>query len=170
MGNLSGIFSITSNTTSGDDLIRIFRLSFLWEGKLRTPFKIVRPTDSLGDFISRLEVIGNNFNRFLENEMIGHKVLETEGKIQIRTNSFYIRGKYDLITEDPNGKLALWDWKSGKAPSPQYFEDFLHQKIQLVHLDYVIPLFQQKLPLLNCLLMVQILRHLLEKLAQFALS
>lgn len=63
--------------------------------------------------------------------MLGYKILATEGELQIRTDSFYIRGKHDLIAQDPSGKLALLDWKTGRAPEPSYYEDFLNQKIQL---------------------------------------
>lgn len=114
-----------------DDLVRSFRLAFLWEGQLRAPYKIVRATYNLRDFILRLESVGENFNAFLTARMLGHKILATEGKLQLRTDSFYIRGKHDLITQDPSGTLALWDWKTGRAPDPSYYEDFINQKIQL---------------------------------------
>ena len=42
------------------DLVRSFRLSFLWEQRLRAPYKIVRSTYSLGDFILRLELVSKN--------------------------------------------------------------------------------------------------------------
>lgn len=114
-----------------DDLLANFRLSFLWEGRIRPPYRIVRSRYSVGDFISRLQIVAENFNKFLLGRMIGHRVLAVEGQLQIRTDSFYIRGKHDLITQEPSGSIVLWDWKTGNAPKPEYYEDFRNQKIQL---------------------------------------
>jgi len=114
-----------------NDLLSNFRLAFLWEGKIREPYRIVRSTYNLEDFINRLRVAGENFNAFLVNRMIGHRVLAIEGQLQIRTDSFYIRGKHDLITQEPNGRMTLWDWKTGNVPKPEYYEDFRNLKIQL---------------------------------------
>lgn len=119
------------DTLDIDDLITTFRLSFIWEGGPREPYKIVQDIYNLEDFISRLKKITKNFNRFLVKNLTNHKVKAIEGKLQIRTESYYIRGKYDLITENSNGSLMLWDWKTGLAPKPEYYEDFTNQKIQL---------------------------------------
>lgn len=113
------------------DLLRNFRMSFIWEGKLIKPYRIVTYNASLNDFIERLRIIGENFNSLLHQKLIGHRVVASEGELQIQTDSYYIRGKYDLITKDTDDKLVLWDWKSGRMPSPMYFESFRNQKIQL---------------------------------------
>lgn len=114
-----------------DDVIRNFRLSFIWEGNLRAPYRIVRRQYGIADFVQRLQSTAENFNGFLTSRLVGHTVLATEGALQVRTDSFYIRGKHDLITRDPSGALALWDWKTGKPPNPAYYEDFINQKTQL---------------------------------------
>lgn len=114
-----------------DDLLANFRLSFLWQGRLRSPYRIVRSTNNLQDFICRLQVVAENFNAFLRNKLVGHRIMDIECRLQIRTDSFYIRGKSDLITQAPAGRLVLWDWKTGSVPRPEYYEDFRNQKIQL---------------------------------------
>lgn len=114
-----------------NDLLSNFRLAFLWQGKIRPPYRIVRSTYTLEDFLQRLEVVGNNFNQFAVNRLTGHQVLSVEGHLQIRTNSFYIRGKHDLVTKEPRGQFVLWDWKTGAAPKPEYYEQFRNLKIQL---------------------------------------
>jgi hypothetical protein len=113
------------------NLLAEFSMSFVWEGRLRPPYKIVRSTYSLQDFIRRLQGVAENFNRFLLTRMVGHRVLAIEGNLQIRTESFYIRGKHDLVTQEPSGPIVLWDWKTGSAPKPEYYEEFRNQKIQL---------------------------------------
>jgi len=112
-------------------LIRSFRMSFLWDGKLRKPYRIVRHGHNIADFEKRLATVGSNFNSFLVRKLIGHEVISVEGELQIRTESCYIRGKYDLITKGPHGNLALWDWKTGRMPIPRFFKDFSAQKAQL---------------------------------------
>lgn len=114
-----------------DDLIRSFRLSFIWEGRLRAPYRIVRRQYNIGDFLLRLQSVAENFNEFLASQLLGHSVLATEGMLQVRTGSVYIRGKHDLITRASSGALALWDWKTGRVPDPAYYEDFINQKTQL---------------------------------------
>ena len=126
------------DTLDIDDLITTFRLSFIWEGGLRTPYKIVRYKYGLEDFISRLERIATNFNCFLVKNLKNHKVKAIEGKLQIRTDLYYIRGKYDLITEDSDGSLMLWDWKTGSMPKLEYYEDFSNQNIRQFQTTYVI--------------------------------
>ncbi len=121
----------TKDSIDVDDLVNSFRLSFIWEGQLRKPYRIVRKGHRIGDFIARLEKIGHNYNRFLQETLVYHKIKAVEGSLQIRTDSFYIRGKYDLITEDPHESIVLWDWKTGSAPRPSYYEQFRSQKIQL---------------------------------------
>jgi len=113
------------------DVVRDFRLAFLWEGRLRAPYKIVRSTYGFDDFMQRLSGVVTNFNSFLARQLVGHRVLAVEGKMQIRTGRFYIRGKHDLITKDAGGELVLWDWKTGSAPLPESYERFRNQKIQL---------------------------------------
>lgn len=98
---------------------------------MRKPYRIVRKGYSINEFITRLERIGRNYNRFLQKKLVYHKVKAIEGSLQIRTEPFYIRGKYDLITEDPHKSIVLWDWKTGSAPRPAYYEQFRSQKIQL---------------------------------------
>jgi len=36
-----------------------------------------------------------------------------------------------LITRGPSGRFVLGDWKTGRMPNPEYFEDFRSQKAQL---------------------------------------
>lgn len=112
-------------------LLRFFRMSFLWEGKLREPYRIVRRGHSFADFEERLANVGKNFNYFITTKLIGHKVVSVEGELQIRAEGCYIRGKYDLITKGPHGNLSLWDWKTGRMPIPRFFKDFSAQKAQL---------------------------------------
>lgn len=112
-------------------LLRSFRMSFLWEGKLRKLYRIVRHGHNIADFEHRLATIGSNFNSFLVRKLVGHEVVTVEGELQIRAEGCYIRGKYDLITKGPHGNLALWDWKTGRMPKPEYFKDFYTQKAQL---------------------------------------
>ena len=111
-------------------LLRLFRMSFLWEGKLREPYRIVRHVHNIADFEQRLATIGSNFNSFLVRKLIDHEIVSVEGKLQIRAEGCYIRGKYDLITKGPHGNLALWDWKTGRMPKAKYFSDFYAQKAQ----------------------------------------
>jgi len=114
-----------------DDLLRNFRLSFIWEGKLRKPYKITQSYRNIDFFITRLESIAKNFNAFLKKKLVGHTVLNCEGKLEIAYYDYHIRGIYDLITKTKNNLLTLWDWKTGQAPDPAYYEDFRNQKIQL---------------------------------------
>lgn len=131
-GILASDALIASNhTLDVPDLVANFRLAFLWEGRLRAPYRVVRSTYGLDDFIRRLEAVGTNFNSFLVRRLTGHRVVGVEGELQIRTEEFYIRGKHDLITLDPGGDMVLWDWKTGSAPKPEYYEEFRNQKVQL---------------------------------------
>ena len=114
-----------------DDLIRRFRLSFLWEGRLREPYRIVRRSHTLDDFQNRLATVGRNFNEFICAELLGHEVASVEGNLQIRTEACYIRGKHDMVTVAPDGCLVLWDWKTGHRPKPQYFDEYESLKAQL---------------------------------------
>jgi len=115
-----------------DELTANFRLSFMWQGKPREPYRNVRPQQYTSeDFVSRFEKVGQNFNKFLRDRLVGHKVKGIEGGLEIRTNRFCIRGKYDLITEDPDGSVVLWDWKTGLHPKPEYDEEFRNHKVQL---------------------------------------
>ena len=102
------------NTLDVPDLVANFRLAFLWEGRLRPPYRVVRSIYGLDDFIGRLEAVATNFNSFLVRRLSGHRVVGVEGELQIRTEEFYIRGKHDLITQDPGGEMVLWDWKTGR--------------------------------------------------------
>jgi len=120
-----------SDVLDVSNLVAQFRLSFIWEGALRPPYKIVRRYQTIDEFISRLEQVGHHFNHALRRRLVGQTVLAVEGRIQIRTPSFYIRGKHDLITRTPEGELILWDWKTGRPPLPEYYRDYLNQKIQL---------------------------------------
>jgi len=123
---------ITSNhTLDVSDVVANFRLAFLWEGRLPAPYKMVRSTYGIDDFIQRLQGVATNFNSFLVRRLSGHRVVGVEGELQIRTEQFYIRGKHDLITQDPGGDMVLWDWKTGSAPRPEYYEDFRNEKVQL---------------------------------------
>ena len=114
-----------------DDLLRNFRMSFVWEGRLRDPYRIVRAGQSLREFEERLKVVGERFNEFLCRDLAGHSITGAEGQLQIRTAQCYIRGKYDLITESPSGILVLWDWKTGKMPDPKYYSEYSNMKAQL---------------------------------------
>jgi len=120
-----------SDRINVDDLINNFRLSFLWEGKLRSPYKIVKSGQDFDDFSDRLYTVGKNFNKFLSSKLIRHKVEAIEGKLQIRTKNCYIRGRYDLITKRRGEEYVLWDWKTGRVPSAQFFKEFRDQKVQL---------------------------------------
>ena len=118
------------DTLKVDNIINEFEMSFLWNGQLREPFKIIRGYP-FSYFKERLINITNNFNVYVIPKLVGHRVEKTEGDLQIRTKDFVIRGKYDLITQDQNNQLILWDWKTGKMPNPDFFEEFTLQKIQL---------------------------------------
>ena len=112
------------------DLTNNFRLAFIWQGRLRDPYRICRRNSTIEDFVSRLKCIGDNFNVFLR-RLDGHVVEAVEGSLQIRTEDIHVRGKHDLVTRDPTGKLILWDWKTGRKPNAEYWEDFRDQKLQL---------------------------------------
>lgn len=113
------------------DVMRKYRLGFIWEGRLRRPYVIVRAQQHLPDFEQRLQTVVLNFNAFLRAVMVGHLVSSVEGPIQVRTDELYIRGRHDLITTSPEGERVLWDWKTGRAPLPKYFSEFEAQKVQL---------------------------------------
>jgi len=113
-----------------DDVINEFEISFLWNGQLREPYKIIRGYH-FNHFKNRLDNIIKNFNGHVIPRLLEHKVVKTEGNLQIKTGDFTIRGKYDLITQDQNNRLILWDWKTGRMPKPNYYEEFTLQKIQL---------------------------------------
>jgi len=117
------------DTLSVDNIVNEFELSFLWNQKLREPYKIIR--HDFDYFKDRLATIANNFNRGVLPKLRDHKVIKAEGSLEIRTNDYAIRGKYDLLTQDQKGRILLWDWKTGAAPKPDYYEDFTLQKIQL---------------------------------------
>ncbi len=117
------------DTLSVDSIVNEFELSFLWNKKLREPYKIIR--HDFDYFKDRLANITNNFNRGVLPKLKGHKVIKAEGSLEIKTNDYAIRGKYDLLTQDQKGRILLWDWKTGAAPKPDYYEDFTLQKIQL---------------------------------------
>ena len=112
-----------------DNIVNEFELSFLWNKRLREPYKIIRY--DFDYFKDRLANITNNFNRGVVPKLINHKVIKSEGSLEIKTNDYVIRGKYDLLTQDQSGRIFLWDWKTGAAPKPDYYEDFILQKIQL---------------------------------------
>lgn len=112
-----------------DNVINEFEMSFLWNKKLREPYKIIRYDFEY--FKNRLRNITNNFNRNIIPQLINHKVIKTEGSLEIKTDNYIIRGKYDLVTQDHNNRLILWDWKTGAAPKADFYEDFALQKIQL---------------------------------------
>ncbi len=114
-----------------DDLVRRFRLAFLWRGELRAPYRIVRHGACFDDFVARLQAVARHFNEFLPRHLAGCEVVAVEGALQIRTDSLYVRGKYDLISRAADGRLMLWDWKSGRLPKAEYHDDYLHQKVQL---------------------------------------
>jgi len=114
-----------------NDVINEFEISFLWNGKLREPYKIVMRGYHFDYFKDRLVNIIQNFNRYVIPKLVGHDVISTEGNLQIRTDNFVIRGKYDLITQDQKNQLTLWDWKTGRMPKPDFYEEFTLQKIQL---------------------------------------
>lgn len=127
----SNVLIASTHTLDVPDLVANFRLAFLWEGRVRAPYRVVRSTYRLDDFIRRLEAVATNFNSFLVRRLNGHRVVGVEGELQIRTEEFFIRGKHDLITQDPSGDMVLWDWKTGSVPKPEYYEDYRNEKIQL---------------------------------------
>ena len=106
-------------------------MSFTWNNKLREPYKIVRRGCDFNYFKTRLATIANNFNSGVIPKLINHKVLKTEGSLEIKADCYTIRGKYDLLTQDQNKKIILWDWKTGAAPKPDFYEAFTLQKVQL---------------------------------------
>ena len=113
-----------------EGMINEFEISFLWNGKLREPYKIIGGYH-FNYFKDRLVNIIQNFNRYVVPKLVGQEVISTEGSLQIKTDDFVIRGKYDLITQDQDKRLILWDWKTGKMPNPEYYRDFTLQKIQI---------------------------------------
>lgn len=114
-----------------DKLLADFRLSFIWEGELREPYRIIRKNTSIENYIERVKEFGKNFNIFLQKHMKGHKIFNVEGDLEIETDEYLIRGKYDLISQDTEGNFVLWDWKTGPAPDPKFFDDFKQKKLQL---------------------------------------
>ncbi|HRY28595.1 MAG TPA: PD-(D/E)XK nuclease family protein [Elusimicrobiota bacterium] len=114
-----------------NDMLRSFRMSFVWEGKLRPPYKIVLEKLDVEDYVSKLRGVGQNFNDFLMEELPGKRILGVEEPIQLRTEKATLYGKYDLITEDSDGSITLWDWKTNILPGSQSHEEFRNQKIQL---------------------------------------
>jgi len=112
-----------------DSVVNDFELSFLWDGELREPYKIIR--HDFDYFKDRLLNITKNFNSGVVPKLVNHEVINTEGALEIKTDNYVIRGKYDLLTRDNHDRTILWDWKTGAAPKPEYYEDFVSQKIQL---------------------------------------
>lgn len=112
-----------------NSLMNEFEISFLWNKRLRKPYKIIRYDFEY--FKNRLKNITNNFNRNVIPRLVNHKVLKTEGSLEIKTDTYAVKGKYDLVTQDHDNRLILWDWKTGAAPKPDFYEDFALQKIQL---------------------------------------
>jgi hypothetical protein len=113
------------------ELLRAFRMSFVWEGKPRPPYKLVLPGQTIEGLEAALEKVGNNFNEFLVKDLAGHRIIGVEGDIEIRTEDLCIYGKYDLITEDPSGVKILWDWKTGMMPQPKDYDEFRNTRLQL---------------------------------------
>jgi len=121
------------DTIDVEELVDKFGMSFFEKGKPREPYRIIKEYDP-DEFFKRLKTIGENFNSFMYHNMIGHKIIENgvEGTLEIETDfSYVIRGKYDLITKDNDGKPVLWDWKTGRAPDPTDLDSFILQKAQL---------------------------------------
>lgn len=121
------------DTIDVEELVDKFDKILFENEKTRRPYRITRDRDP-DDFLKRLRTIGNNFNLFLCDNLVGHKIIENgvEGMLEIKTDSNYvIRGKYDLITKDKEEKLVLWDWKTGKTPDPSDFDNRILQKVQL---------------------------------------
>jgi hypothetical protein len=120
-----------SHALDVEDLTRSFRMSFVWEGRLRAPYRIVTDKTGVEDYARALESVGRNFNDLLQRELAGRRVKGVEGDIQIQTDKAVIYGKYDLITEDADGTLTLWDWKTHMMPPARHFNEFRDHKIQL---------------------------------------
>lgn len=111
-------------------VVAAFREDFLFEGKLIEPYRIIKSDQNFPDFEKRLSGIVKNFNKFLLKELIGHRIVESEGRLQITMENCFIRGKYDLITKRGDA-LILWDWKTGKEPNPRFLDSFHAQKNQI---------------------------------------
>jgi len=111
-------------------LLKDFRKKFLVEGKLVKPYKIIKSDDSFSTFERRLSGIIDNFNKFTSKELVGHRIVSVEGKLQITTFTCLIRGITDLITEKSN-QHVLWDWKTGKEPNPRFMDSYEPQKKQI---------------------------------------
>lgn len=114
-----------------DELVSDFKLAFIWDSKLIKPYKIIKNNTTIEYYITRLIGFGQNFNKFLKNNLVNHTVFDVEGDLEIETEKYIIRGKYDLTTKAPNGDLILWDWKTGQAPSPRYIKELKIKKLQL---------------------------------------
>lgn len=114
-----------------DDMVNKFKMSFIWEGKLREPYKIVSNKYTLEQYLERLKRFGKNFNDFIISKLISHEIIKIEGSIELGVDDYKVRGKYDLITKTKKGEYFLWDWKTGAMPSPKYFKEFYIQKAQL---------------------------------------
>ena len=80
-------------------LIEEFRKKFLLDGKLKQPYKIVKSDQTFSTFEQRLSGIIENFNKFISKELVGHRVVDVEGRLQITVDECLIRGIFDLITE-----------------------------------------------------------------------
>jgi hypothetical protein len=121
------------DTIDIEELVDKFGRSLFDNGKTREPYRVIRDHNP-DEFFKRLKTIGNNFNLFMIYNLVGHEIMDdgVEGTLEIETDSNHvIRGKYDLITKDSNGRLVLWDWKTGKVPDPADFDNRILQKVQL---------------------------------------
>lgn len=125
-----------NDTVDVEELVNKFELTYFDKGELIKPYRIVRDRDPK-EFFERLQTIGDNFNIFLQNNLIGHEIIEEgiERELEMETDSFVIRGRFDLITRNAEGEMVLWDWKTGRAPDPSKFDSNINdrylKKIQL---------------------------------------
>jgi hypothetical protein len=108
-----------------------FELAMLWNGAPRPPYRIVKHGQDPADLTVRLEGICGHFNQCIRQQLRGHSIEAIECNLEVETDECFVRGKCDLITRDSSGAFCLWDWKTGNAPKPEYFDDFRTQKLQL---------------------------------------
>jgi len=112
-------------------LLARFREELLSEGRLRAPYKIVQAHFGPEEFLQRLERVAIVFDEVVAGKLAGHTVLDIDGRFEVSAELFCLRGKYDLITRQPDGDLVLWDWKTGRPPASAEDDPARIQRVQL---------------------------------------
>lgn len=111
--------------------VREFAATHLDGGVTVSPYRVIRADRTANDYLEGLGRMIGNFNRFAGDDLAGHTVVRAEGALEILAGTITIRGKYDLITRDEDGRLVLWDWKTGGAPSPRHSDSLEQLRMQL---------------------------------------